>query len=131
METSQGMSTAPGTVQPGSASARHTGVCTADIQNSSPSGDSVLENVVKSGLDAEMGALRGRHGAELSTAFREALAALEPRERTILRLVYIDGLTAAQVGKMVRILNELSLEIATPDEAREMLHTKGVQNVAF
>lgn len=65
-----------------------------------PRGDSALEHVAKSDLDAEMGALRGRHGAELSTAFRDALAALEPRERTILRLVYIDGLTAAQVGKI-------------------------------
>ena len=36
---------------------------------------------------------------------------------------------ADQVGKIVRILNELSLDIATPDEAREMLHSKGVHNV--
>ncbi|CAN5529142.1 hypothetical protein BH09MYX1_BH09MYX1_47150 [soil metagenome] len=72
----------------------------AEKRRGIPRGDSVLENVVKSGIDAEMGALRGRHGAELSTAFREALAALTPRERTILRLVYIDGLTAAQVVKI-------------------------------
>jgi uncharacterized protein (DUF849 family) len=32
---------------------------------------------------------------------------------------------AQQVGKIVRILSELSLEIATPDEAREMLALKG------
>ena len=32
---------------------------------------------------------------------------------------------AQQVAKIVRILNELSLEIATPDEAREMLALKG------
>lgn len=63
-------------------------------------GDSVLENVVTSGIDAELGAVRGRHASELSSAFRAALGALAPRERTILRLVYIDGLTAAQVGKI-------------------------------
>ena len=35
------------------------------------------------------------------------------------------------VAKVVRILRELSLEPATPDEARQMLGLKGVENVAF
>ena len=35
------------------------------------------------------------------------------------------------VAKTVRILRELSLEPATPDEARAMLGLKGVENVAF
>ncbi len=38
---------------------------------------------------------------------------------------------AAQVQKIRGILEELSLEIATPDEAREMLKLKGAENVAF
>ncbi len=38
---------------------------------------------------------------------------------------------ADQVAKIVRILNELSLDIATPDEAREMLGLKGVHQVGF
>ncbi len=38
---------------------------------------------------------------------------------------------AAQVAKIRRILEELSLEIATPDEAREMLDLKGGDQVAF
>jgi len=38
---------------------------------------------------------------------------------------------AAQVGRIRRILDELSLEIATPDEAREMLHLKGAANTRF
>lgn len=38
---------------------------------------------------------------------------------------------AAQVSKIRSILTELGLEIATPDEARAMLKTKGGQNVAF
>src|ERR1700722_7156211 len=38
---------------------------------------------------------------------------------------------AEQVAKIRRILEELSLEIATPDEARAMLQTKGRHNVAF
>jgi uncharacterized protein (DUF849 family) len=32
---------------------------------------------------------------------------------------------AAQVSKIIRILKELSLEVASPDEARELLALKG------
>jgi uncharacterized protein (DUF849 family) len=38
---------------------------------------------------------------------------------------------AEQVAKIVRILKELSIEIATPAEAREMLGLKGSDNVGF
>jgi uncharacterized protein (DUF849 family) len=38
---------------------------------------------------------------------------------------------AEQVAKIRRILQELSLEIATPAQARRMLHLKGAANVAF
>jgi len=35
------------------------------------------------------------------------------------------------VAKVVRILKELSFDIATPDQAREMLQLKGAHNVGF
>jgi uncharacterized protein (DUF849 family) len=35
------------------------------------------------------------------------------------------------VAKVVRILKELSLDIATPEQTRAMLHLKGVHNVGF
>ena len=38
---------------------------------------------------------------------------------------------AQQVAKIKRILNELSLETATPNEARAMLDLKGLDNVGF
>jgi len=38
---------------------------------------------------------------------------------------------AAQVSKIGRLLDELSLEVATPAEARAMLALKGADNVAF
>ncbi|MGI4939929.1 MAG: 3-keto-5-aminohexanoate cleavage protein, partial [Janthinobacterium lividum] len=38
---------------------------------------------------------------------------------------------AAQVVRIRRILEDLSLEVATPDEARAMLETKGRDNVGF
>jgi uncharacterized protein (DUF849 family) len=38
---------------------------------------------------------------------------------------------AQQVEKIVRVLRELSLEVATPDEAREILHLKGANATAI
>ena len=38
---------------------------------------------------------------------------------------------AEQVRKMRRILEELSMEVATPAEVREMLQLKGPENVRF
>jgi uncharacterized protein (DUF849 family) len=38
---------------------------------------------------------------------------------------------AQQVAKARAILDELGFEIATPDEAREMLHLKGRDHVGF
>lgn len=38
---------------------------------------------------------------------------------------------AEQIRKIRRILEELSFEIATPSEVREMLHLKGPENVHF
>jgi uncharacterized protein (DUF849 family) len=38
---------------------------------------------------------------------------------------------ADQVRKIRRILEELSYEIATPDEARQILGLKGAHNVGF
>ena len=38
---------------------------------------------------------------------------------------------ADQVAKIRRIVEELSLEVATPDDARHMLQTKGPSNVGF
>lgn len=38
---------------------------------------------------------------------------------------------AELVAKMVRIAKELGREIATPDEARQMLHLKGIENVGY
>lgn len=38
---------------------------------------------------------------------------------------------AAQVTKVRRIIEELGLEVATPDEARAMLQLKGADQVGF
>jgi uncharacterized protein (DUF849 family) len=38
---------------------------------------------------------------------------------------------AAQVRRIRTVIEALSLEVATPDEARQMLRLKGRQNVGF
>jgi len=46
----------------------------------------------------ELARMRGLYAEPFKVAFREALAALPPRDRNVLRMIYVDGLTAEQVG---------------------------------
>lgn len=39
--------------------------------------------------------------------------------------------SADQVEKIVRIAKELSIDVATPDEAREILGLKGIEKVDY
>ncbi|MFT3838340.1 MAG: sigma-70 family RNA polymerase sigma factor [Myxococcaceae bacterium] len=48
----------------------------------------------------ELALLRARHRAEFKEAFGAAIAKLSARERTLMRLTSLDGLTLAQVGQM-------------------------------
>ena len=50
--------------------------------------------------DPELALLRARYRAEFRGAFAEAVSTLTPRERTMMRLTALDGLTCAQVGQM-------------------------------
>lgn len=50
--------------------------------------------------DPELALLRSRHREAFRAAFAQAVATLTPRERTLLRLTSLDGLTCAVVGKM-------------------------------
>jgi RNA polymerase sigma-70 factor (ECF subfamily) len=50
--------------------------------------------------DPELALLRARHREAFRGAFVGALEALTPRDRTLLRLTALDGLTCAQVGQM-------------------------------
>lgn len=60
-------------------------------------GDSVLSGVATD-EDPELAQVRARYAAPFREAFQRALATLTPRERNVLRLVYVDGLTVEQVG---------------------------------
>jgi RNA polymerase sigma-70 factor (ECF subfamily) len=46
----------------------------------------------------EIAALRAQYAAPFEAAFGEALGSLSPRDRNVLRLVYLEGLTAEQVA---------------------------------
>lgn len=50
--------------------------------------------------DPELALLRARHREAFRTAFVAALDTLTPRDRTLMRLTALDGLTCAQVGQM-------------------------------
>jgi RNA polymerase sigma-70 factor, ECF subfamily len=60
---------------------------------------SVPDGVI-AGADPELALLRSRYREAFRTAFTEAVGGLTPRERTIMRLTSLDGLTCAQVGQM-------------------------------
>ena len=47
--------------------------------------------------------LKHRYAAELSAALRDSLSALSVRQRMLLRLHYVDGLTVDQIGRMYRV----------------------------
>lgn len=50
--------------------------------------------------DPELALLRSRYREAFRTAFAEAVSMLTPRDRTLMRLTALDGLTCAAVGKM-------------------------------
>ena len=50
--------------------------------------------------DPELALLRSRYRESFRKAFAEAVGTLTPRERTMMRLTSLDGLTCAAVGKM-------------------------------
>jgi len=53
--------------------------------------------------DPALAHLKQKYAAELSSALRDALSALSVRQRMLLRLHYVDGLTVDQLGRMYRV----------------------------
>jgi RNA polymerase sigma-70 factor (ECF subfamily) len=60
--------------------------------------DEALLDELTAGGDPEIAAVKSRCRAELATALREALAALSPRARTLLRYQIVDGLGISAMG---------------------------------
>jgi RNA polymerase sigma-70 factor (ECF subfamily) len=53
--------------------------------------------------DPEIDYLRVRYGTEFREAFTESLAALDPRQRTILQLYLVDGLNIERIGQVYQV----------------------------
>jgi RNA polymerase sigma-70 factor, ECF subfamily len=69
----------------------------AEVRRGVHEGPSVLDRLPVA-EDPVLAELRARYAVPFKEAFAEVLAALPPRDRNVLRLVYVDGLTAEQVG---------------------------------
>lgn len=65
-----------------------------------PLGVDLAERLTSKEADPEGAYFQRVYGAEFQAALREALASLSPRERTLLRLHYVDGLTTDQIGSL-------------------------------
>jgi RNA polymerase sigma-70 factor, ECF subfamily len=63
------------------------------------------ENVVIAAKedDPEIQLLKRKYAREFTEAFRHVLASLDPDQRSVLRLHYLDGLTLEEVGKAYRV----------------------------
>jgi RNA polymerase sigma-70 factor (ECF subfamily) len=62
--------------------------------------DAALEALPLSGPNPELAAVRTQHRAVFSESFQAALASLSPRERNLLRLQALDGLSLGAIGEM-------------------------------
>lgn len=61
-------------------------------------GEQMLERVAQGGADLEIVHLRARYAADFEAAFHDTIRALQPRDRNLLHLHFIDGLTTDQIG---------------------------------
>lgn len=62
--------------------------------------DTALPFLVEPGDDPELAYLKTTYRAEFNAAFAQALTSLAPRQRNVLRLKYLDGLSIDQLGAL-------------------------------
>jgi RNA polymerase sigma-70 factor, ECF subfamily len=65
--------------------------------SSEPGPDDALDALVPS-IDPELDALKLRYAATFNAALKEAFAALPPRDRTLLKLHYVDGVPVERIA---------------------------------
>lgn len=65
--------------------------------------DDALMAIEASGTGPDMLAFRQQYRAQFSSAFRDALAALTPEQRNVLRLHYVHGLSVDKLGGVLRV----------------------------
>lgn len=65
--------------------------------------DSALPLLVEPGDDPELAYLKRTYRAEFNAAFAQALTVLAPRQRNVLRLKFLDGLSIDQLGALYSV----------------------------
>ncbi len=64
--------------------------------------DEALADIPAAGQEAEVAFMKGRYGPEFKAAFHDALATVSPRDRNLLRLHYVDGISPDEIGRLYR-----------------------------
>jgi RNA polymerase sigma-70 factor (ECF subfamily) len=65
--------------------------------------DAALLEAADLGADPELACVRHMYKEDFAAAFREAMAALSSRERNVLRMSHLDGLSIDQIGAVYRV----------------------------
>lgn len=66
-------------------------------------GDEVLADIAAAGSDPELAHIKSLYRQEFKGAFQNALNSLTPRERNMLRMVLLDGLSITDLGAFYRV----------------------------
>jgi RNA polymerase sigma-70 factor (ECF subfamily) len=61
------------------------------------------EEIAAPTLDPQLDYLKTRYAAELNAAFADTLSALAPRQRTVLRMYFLDGLSAEAIAQLHQV----------------------------
>ncbi len=75
-------------------------------------------------LDPEAALLRRRYAREFADAFKATIAGLDPDERNVLKLHYIDGLTIAEVGTAYQVSRATAARLLASAKARIVDETR-------
>jgi RNA polymerase sigma-70 factor (ECF subfamily) len=89
------------------------------------------EGTVASGLwagkdDLEAGLLNLRYAQEFKDAFREAVKGLSDRERTVLKLKFVDGLKGEQIARMYNVHGTTALRWLEKAQAQVQERTRAL-----
>ena len=72
------------------------------------------------GTDPELRFVKEKYRAECARAFQAALAALEPRQRTVLRLHHLEGMSLDALGRVYQVHRATAARWLA--DARDLLH---------
>jgi RNA polymerase sigma-70 factor (ECF subfamily) len=73
----------------------------AEVRRQPQPDDDVM--LLAASIDVEVDMLRARYKGEFRVALQEAIASLDTRQRTLLRLYFLERLTIAQIGRIYRV----------------------------